>query len=683
MYQLAKMYSGLVIGLAALFISGSAFAHQTDQGDRHKHDHPPSEKYTPEIFIPDLETHHGETKPWTSAETLDDPSRFHFAIISDRTGGHRAGVFESAPERLNLLQPAFVLSVGDFIEGYTNNEDRIREEWAEIDKTVSPLEAPLFFTPGNHDISNSVQYDVWKERFGVDYYHFIYKDTLFLILNSEVFPAVTATTGAFIGTIDDPQSVFNAQLRYVEDVLRQHEDVRWTFIFMHNPVWKTADVAPAPGWAQLEALIGDRGHTLFAGHTHKYDHSMDPSHKHDRITLSTTGGGHSRLRGPDFGEFDHIAWVTMTEENPVIAQIELDGIMPADLNLKTVTPAAAALLDIVEVRPMMVEPGAFDHGTIVLDLKNPTVAPVGVRGVFPSSSNLSATPSAYAAVLAPGEERRVDITLKNNGDATTEQLAAIEGKWTVSTRSSEADGRRITVEDTTPLVPEHNYLLSQSESPISVDGRLRDWGGAEALRFSGVSERAHGDKHFGADDLDFRFDLRLRNDVLYIGAAVSDDVILTDARDDLVNQDFVQISLDLRSKEARERNIPTDLEFALLASDPELGFLTRNLTLRIAPYMEKDATLSLDLANRLLAQSWSNIAAKTSRTKTGYVIEAAIPLEGRLDALRADDGEEAKLRFNLMVHDFDAADDRTEHYWRSSRYHEAGHNRTGTFSIHP
>ena len=42
---------------------------------------------------------------------------FSFAIVSDRTGGHRAQIFSQAVEQLNMLQPTFVLSVGDLIEG--------------------------------------------------------------------------------------------------------------------------------------------------------------------------------------------------------------------------------------------------------------------------------------------------------------------------------------------------------------------------------------------------------------------------------------------------------------------------------------------------------------------------------------------------------------------------------------
>jgi hypothetical protein len=48
--------------------------------------------------------------------------------------------------------------------------------------------------------------------------------------------------------------------------------------------------------------------------------------------LATTGGG-SRLRGPTYGEFDHVAWVTMKKDAPLIANVMLDGILPEDLKM--------------------------------------------------------------------------------------------------------------------------------------------------------------------------------------------------------------------------------------------------------------------------------------------------------------------------------------------------------------
>src|SRR5581483_10904394 len=63
--------------------------------------------------------------PWTNLRVNNDPREFRFAIVSDRTGGHRAQVFSKAVERLNLLQPEFVISVGDLIEGYTEEKDKM------------------------------------------------------------------------------------------------------------------------------------------------------------------------------------------------------------------------------------------------------------------------------------------------------------------------------------------------------------------------------------------------------------------------------------------------------------------------------------------------------------------------------------------------------------------------------
>ena len=54
---------------------------------------------------PDL----GGATPWTHLDVRDDPQRFHFAVLSDRTGGHRPGVFGDAVDKVNLLQPALVL----------------------------------------------------------------------------------------------------------------------------------------------------------------------------------------------------------------------------------------------------------------------------------------------------------------------------------------------------------------------------------------------------------------------------------------------------------------------------------------------------------------------------------------------------------------------------------------------
>src|ERR1700712_2328657 len=88
------------------------------------------------------------TNPWTHLNLNNQPKNFQFAIVTDRTGGHRELVFEKAVRKLNLLQPEFVISVGDLIEGYTDKPERMAQEWQQFTGFVKDLKMPFFYVPG-------------------------------------------------------------------------------------------------------------------------------------------------------------------------------------------------------------------------------------------------------------------------------------------------------------------------------------------------------------------------------------------------------------------------------------------------------------------------------------------------------------------------------------------------------
>ncbi|RLB94983.1 MAG: hypothetical protein DRH90_26010 [Deltaproteobacteria bacterium] len=89
----------------------------------------------------------GQDVAWTQKEFHNKPENFQFVIVSDRTSGFRPGVFESAVKKINLLQPEFVMSVGDFIEGYTHDVDVLERDWDEFERIVDALEMPFFMCP--------------------------------------------------------------------------------------------------------------------------------------------------------------------------------------------------------------------------------------------------------------------------------------------------------------------------------------------------------------------------------------------------------------------------------------------------------------------------------------------------------------------------------------------------------
>lgn len=300
-------------------------------------------------FVYDQEMY-SEAKPWTSKNFKSNPDDFQFAIVGDRTGGAYPGVFEAAVAKLNMLQPEFVASVGDLIEGYTdNNPEQLVVEWNEFDSIVKKLQMPFFYTVGNHDMGDNTSLDIWTERLGRTYYHFVYKDVLFLSINTEDPPKEELELIQMIDEIKELESsnpkqaqiklaelqkmikdgfesgeeyagrLSEEQVNYFKTVLAEHPDVRWTFVLGHRPIWQSPEIDS--GFLELEAALQGRKYTVITGHAHTYDY--DKRFNMDYLRLSTTGG--IWVLPPPLN-VDHILWVTMTDEGPEMANITLDGI---------------------------------------------------------------------------------------------------------------------------------------------------------------------------------------------------------------------------------------------------------------------------------------------------------------------------------------------------------------------
>lgn len=333
----------------------------------------PSEKASPVSERPaiealDLDRIGDGPAPWTSLEALDADAQFHFVVITDRTGGHREGVWSDAMEKINLTRPAFVVSVGDLIEGGTEDRAQVEMEWKELTTMVETLIPPFFYVAGNHDYSNLVMSEMWTERFGPSYYAFRYKEALFVILNSSIFNKSNEPPAEWV---ED----HNRQMSWLEATLEENSDVRWTYVFMHHPFWRDfwwrtieddgwrGKPGPQPDnkyatgpaeWDKARRLLSERDYTAFAGHTHTYEYEAEIGgpHTHEHISLATTGGGgtigpreeprRKRLLGPDYAQFDHFVWVTMTESGPVIANLLLDGILSKDFDHYFKQPALNA-----------------------------------------------------------------------------------------------------------------------------------------------------------------------------------------------------------------------------------------------------------------------------------------------------------------------------------------------------
>lgn len=348
----------------------------------------------------------GNAVPWTHTDFKNKPENFSFAIVADRTNGHRVGVFRSAIEKINDLQPEFVLSVGDLIEGYTTDTVELRRQWNEFNGLLKPLQMPFFRVPGNHDVSNEVQKALWAKQFGRDYYHFIYKDVLFLVLNS---------------TDGDGVPFSEPQLAYAEKTIQNNPNVRWTFVLMHHPVWNKRD---ENGFHRVEKALANRKYTVIAGHTHRY---MASVHNDRNYYVLATTGGSTRLRGAEFGETDHISWVTMTEEGPSLVNLELDGILKDDFSNERTRQLGTTLAEDAAFKPVVLLPavGGAGEGRVYLNLRNSEELPLKVETRFFQHPALQVTGAPAKVILQQGRQQQLALNLRqlsNNGFAAGDTL---------------------------------------------------------------------------------------------------------------------------------------------------------------------------------------------------------------------------------------------------------------------
>ncbi|MBI3851520.1 MAG: metallophosphoesterase [Verrucomicrobia bacterium] len=356
--------------------------------------------------------------PWTSKVTNNDPTHFQFVVVTDRTGGVRPGVFEDAVKKINLLQPEFVMSVGDLITGHTEDRSQIDAEWREFMGFVEQLDMKFYYLPGNHDITNKIMEEEWIKRFGRLYYHFVYQNVLFLCLDSEDPP---------------PTHISKAQQDYVAKALAENPNVHWTLVFLHKPLW---DYEEDSGWAAVEAMIKKRPHTVIAGHRHTYTkfERNDTSY----IVLATTGGG-SKLRGRAFGEFDQVAWVTMTDKGPRIANLFLDGIWDENVLTEKMAKTMRTALEGKAVTSEMLIRGGKFRGDVTfpgaatkLKITNDTDMPMTFRARFNSTDQVHIKPAEAHLTLEPKSNETINVQFEVKSQLRVADLLPLTADWTIT-----------------------------------------------------------------------------------------------------------------------------------------------------------------------------------------------------------------------------------------------------------
>ncbi len=94
-------------------------------------------------------------------------------------------------------------------------------------------------------------------------------------------------------------------MNFIKKTLEQHPDVRWTFLFLHEPAWEN----PSESFKAIQKMLQGRKHTFFAGHLHYYDYDKIDGNEH--ITMGPVGAS-LHQEGP--GNVDHMMWVSVIDK---------------------------------------------------------------------------------------------------------------------------------------------------------------------------------------------------------------------------------------------------------------------------------------------------------------------------------------------------------------------------------
>lgn len=189
---------------------------------------------------------------FTAAAKETGSNNFHFALLGDRTGEPQPGVYEEAWREAAAENPAFVLTVGDTIQGGSDNT--LDQEWKDVLQQIAPYSRfRLFLTPGNHDI-----WDVASQRAYVRYSHhplhysFDWRQAHFTILDDS-----------------ETDSLRPEEVEFLKQDLARNKAQPVKVIVSHRPSWLFQVVLGNPSFPFHQIAVQNGVKYVIAGHLHQ------------------------------------------------------------------------------------------------------------------------------------------------------------------------------------------------------------------------------------------------------------------------------------------------------------------------------------------------------------------------------------------------------------------------------
>jgi len=213
---------------------------------------------------------------WILAAAPESDS-FRFVLLGDRTGETVPGVYERVWKEVAAENPAFVLSVGDSIQGL--NDATAEAQWSDLEGMLGAWKKfPLYLAAGNHDIWSQRSEQLFRQHSGhPPHYSFDYRNAHFTILDNSRSDEFSP-----------------AELTFLEQDLEQHQSSSPKFIVSHRPSWIVRAIV-GDGAFPLHRIAKKYGaRYVIAGHIHEMLHAELEGL--DYISMASSGG-HLRASG--------------------------------------------------------------------------------------------------------------------------------------------------------------------------------------------------------------------------------------------------------------------------------------------------------------------------------------------------------------------------------------------------
>ena len=186
-----------------------------------------------------------------------------------------------------------------------------------FEKSIRPLDMPLYMTYGNHDVNfrapdNSLRAETYRRHFGPDYYSFNYGQSHFVVLNAVDYDGwddEADERGSYFGGIDETQMEwFRQDIQHVDPGVHIYIV---THIPLHDRFFATED------GKQILDVVDDRDRvTHLSGHLHGF---MSWTYDGDMFGTPMDARGYSL--GATAGSW----WAGPFEEDSVSAATNTDG----------------------------------------------------------------------------------------------------------------------------------------------------------------------------------------------------------------------------------------------------------------------------------------------------------------------------------------------------------------------